>query len=263
MKLFVSSATDKGMCRPHNEDMGMVQNEMVCDEPVQMIMDTGGDSPIVLAVADGMGGYNGGEVASQLAIEHLMDWRNELSADADFDIASASMKAWAAETDKIIRECGDAGKDLKGMGTTLVGVCMTQNCAMWFNVGDSRLYRLRDGWLRQLSKDHSIRNLRRDPTLPANIIYNSMGNGKEFFVDVDEITNNLKNGDVLMLCSDGLCDMLDDDKIEALLKENASPQRMIECANNEGGKDNITVVIARIVIEAPREELIQNNAVEE
>ncbi len=114
-----------------------------------------------------------------------------------------------------------------------------------FNIGDSRVYRLRDGILRQLTTDHSMKELTRNPDYPSNIIYNCFGLEKDFFADVKDVSNMLLPDDIVLVCSDGLSDMLPDDEIEALLPSGA--EALLSAAKNAGGEDNITFIIAALL----------------
>lgn len=253
MRLKIAAQTDTGCIRTNNEDIALVQEELVCDAPVQIIADTTTDSPVVIAVADGMGGHNGGEVASQIAVEKLIEWRMKLSPDASYDNAADSFSEWVTLTDKFIRETGEQDASLKGMGTTIVGMTFTTMAAFAFNAGDSRLYRFRDGWLRQISKDHSVQNLNQDPGTPANLIYNSLGAGNGAFADSFNLGDSLINNDIYLLCSDGLTDMVTDDRIEEMLRSGASVRQMVEEARNAGGRDNITVILVWVYDEQQEE----------
>ncbi len=242
MRLKIAAQTDTGCVRTNNEDIGLVQEELVCDAPVQVVLNSTTDMPVVVAVADGMGGHKGGEVASQIAVEKLIEWRRQLPADADYNSACETLSAWVTATDRYIHDEGERDNTLKGMGSTLVGLTFTLKTVFAFNIGDSRLYRFRDGWLRQISRDHSAKNLTDNPGTPSNLIYNSLGAGNNAFADYFNIGDTIQNNDVFLLCSDGLTDMVSDDRIEELLKTGASTRQLIDEAREAGGRDNITVI---------------------
>jgi len=243
MRLKIAALTDAGCLRTNNEDIGLVHEELVCDNPVQVIMNTKTDSPVVIAVADGMGGHNGGEIASQIAVERLIEWRRQLASDADFNGATESFSEWVKVTDRYIREAGEQDVSLKGMGTTMVGLAFTSNTIFAFNIGDSRLYRFRDNWIRQISKDHSVQNLTDDPGVPSNLIYNSLGAGNGAFADYFDLRDSIRDNDLYLLCSDGLTDMVTEDRIEDMLKSGASARQLVDEAKEAGGRDNITVIL--------------------
>jgi len=119
------------------------------------------------------------------------------------------------------------------------------------NAGDSRLYRFRRGNLMQISKDHSLREATGNKNIASNILINSLGAGKDVFVDFDSVGGKILNEDILLLCSDGLSGMLTDEEMEQILneeKENSVPKLLME-AKNKGGNDNISIIIASICIE--------------
>jgi len=246
MILEITSQTDKGCIRIKNEDIGLVQSELVTNSPVHSIINTSGNLPVIVAVADGMGGQNGGEFASKTAVEKLVEWKNNLPENSDFYSLSKSFNEWVTCTDRYIKNFGNENPSLQGMGTTLVGIIFTTTTVLAFNIGDSRLYRLRENWLRQLTKDHSVRNLTNDVTTPSNLIYNSLGGGREPFADYYNLSEQIKDSDTFLLCSDGLYDMMTDDYIEQVLREGGSVTQLIEAAKHAGGYDNITVTLMRI-----------------
>ena len=132
------------------------------------------------------------------------------------------------------------------MGTTLVGIFFYEGSPYWVNIGDSRIYIYRDGILRQISRDHSMRNLMNNPELPANLIYNSLGSGTgtDSFADCDNIP--LFENDCILICSDALSDMVDDEKLALLLKQSAPASAYVSSAKAAGGEDNISVITLSI-----------------
>ncbi len=242
MKIAISSESNMGKRRTNNEDLGLVQNTLVCDTPVKSYFNLDIEAPVIAAIADGMGGLDDGEIASMMVIDSLRDWRETLASDANAEQIIASFNHWISITnDKIISAC-----HTRGMGTTLVGLVLTHHAIVGFNIGDSRLYRFREGWLRQISTDHSQRNLTGDISVPSNLIYNCFGAVKNTFADYFDVTSNIKDGDTFLICSDGLSDLLSDDDIEDLLNKGATTTDLIEAANKAGGKDNITVGLVTI-----------------
>lgn len=212
------------------------------------------------AVADGMGGHQAGEVASRLALNALLETvqktvLEELSKDTE-RLSEVNwgdvLKSAFEKADMIVAENATGTKS--GMGTTMVATLIAGNRAFIANVGDSRAYILR-GSLKQITKDHSLvqrlvdigqltpEEARHHPQ--RNIIYRAIGLKQQ--VEVDLFEELLSAGDKLLLCSDGLCDMIEDGEIErVLLSEpdlNAACKEFIRLANENGGLDNITVVI--------------------
>jgi PPM family protein phosphatase len=208
--------------------------------------------PPFFAVADGMGGARAGEVASAIAAEA-------------FEGASASGEAAEAQLGKILREANRRIYDLavsdeshRGMGTTLTAAKVHDGEVSIAHVGDSRAYRMRDGELEQITRDHSlVAELERSGQITAeaaehhpqrSIITRALG--PEPDVDVDTYTLSAREGDVFLLCSDGLTSMISDDEVAAILRTADSLDQaadgLIKAANQSGGRDNITVVLFRL-----------------
>jgi protein phosphatase len=220
--------TDVGRGRPENEDSHLVDPE---------------DG--LYAVADGMGGHRAGEVASATAIDALKTaYLGGQRLDQAVGAANAAVFAKAAE---------DAA--LRGMGTTLTAIALHDSTAELGHVGDSRAYLMRDGAVTQVTEDHSlveqlVREGRLSPEEAQNhpqraIITRALGVDPDVAVDTYRI--DLKPGDRLMICSDGLTNMLSDDTIAQTLRRHADPQQaadtLVDMANQAGGDDNITVIL--------------------
>ena len=207
----------------------------------------------LFAVADGMGGHLGGEVASERAVQLLKD-RAPAGLEALIDAVRAANLGVHTEA---------AGNpELRGMGTTLVAVVGTDDGLGLINVGDSRIYLYRAGVLKQLSEDHSLVETmvrRGEITAEAalthpqrNVVLRALGVDSE--VDLDAWTLTPAHGDRLVLCSDGLFNEVSGVQIAGILESNADPQaaadRLVEAANEGGGRDNITVVVVDVDVEA-------------
>ena len=184
-----------------------------------------------------MGGYEGGEVASEIVCRSFSAFMSGLVYESDSQIIR-DIKDWAQDANRLVLETAMLRPELSEMGTTFVGLIFAGEKAWLINIGDSRCYRIRGGILKQLSTDHSERNRTCNPDTPSNLIYNFMGNTPEdFFSDVTELIPI--EGDTYLLCSDGLSDMISDEAIE----ENAdSVETLVSLAKEAGGRDNITVV---------------------
>jgi serine/threonine protein phosphatase PrpC len=237
---IIGSQSDVGRVRTVNQDY--------CDEFFDA---TTGRRALVLA--DGMGGHRGGEVASQLAVEAIGRVFLEGGPDAS-DLARSALET----ANFRVHESARADPDLSGMGTT--GVCLLfeaggRGCVA--HVGDSRLYRLRDGKFQQITEDHSVvgalirmghiteEEARLHPQ--RNEILRAIGTNEDVEVQVTEL--DLRLGDIYLLCSDGLSGMVSDGEIAQVVtaEQPADAVRiLIEMANLEGGTDNITVQIATI-----------------
>jgi PPM family protein phosphatase len=239
MRLSSFAGTDVGRARSGNED------SYFCGRTV-------------LAVADGLGGHQGGEVASAAAAEPLaaLDGREFADpAEAAEALTAAIREANAAILD---RAAGDPG--LWGMGTTVTAAALAgERHLQLAHVGDSRAYLLRDGSLEQLTTDHTVvaELVRRGRLTPAqaaihperSILTRAVGLDPRVPVDTPDPLE-LQDGDQVLLCSDGLTEPVDDDQIAQLLSAepdgNTACQALIDAANAAGGPDNITVVLLRV-----------------
>lgn len=237
-ELRSGSATHVGQVRSNNQDSFLV------------LVDAD-----LYGVADGMGGHNGGEVASAMAVENLQEHAGEATLE--------NLKQAARIGNRAIFEKAGAEPDLHGMGTTLCAVRVVPGPEgdeiAWINVGDSRVYLFRDDNLIQLSRDHSlVEDLLRDGQLTEdeakvhpkrNIITRALG--IDIDVDVDGSTVIPFNGDRFLLCSDGLFGEVTADQISSVLRRLADPteaaEELVRLANEAGGRDNITVVIVEVV----------------
>ena len=228
-----ASLTDVGRQRQSNEDSYLER------------------SPL-FAVADGMGGARAGEVASRMAVEAFD------SPAAGSDRPEDMLRGVAREANRRIYEMAQADSEHAGMGTTLTAALVSGREVAIGHVGDSRLYRLRDGSLERLTEDHSlveelVRQGRLTPeeaeTHPQrSIITRALGPEPE--VDVETFTHTGRSGDVYLICSDGLSGMVSEDDMAAILARAGSladaARELVEAANRNGGRDNITVVLFRL-----------------
>jgi serine/threonine protein phosphatase PrpC len=246
--LEVATATHPGMVRSHNEDS------------------IAADAEIGLAVlADGMGGYNAGEVASGIAVElikaemkkALVDKRpDELNGgNAEQLIAEHSTRANSA-----IYQAAQSQPQYSGMGTTLVVALWHDNHMSVGHIGDSRLYRLRGGTLEQVTRDHSLLQEQIDSGMITkeqarhsqnkNLVTRAVGIDPE--VEPEIHTYPVQTGDIYVLCSDGLNDMVTDEDIELTLSSlqanlPLAAQQLVQQACDNGGRDNVSVILVRIV----------------
>lgn len=223
----------------------------------------------LLILADGMGGYLAGEVASGIAVETILKharahWKKAFP-DEDAPLTGLPMPATELLRDAIeaangaILEKAATDEKYKGMGTTVVCCLLHGGGLAVAHVGDSRLYRLRDDQLAQLTRDHSLVEeliarghiTRADARKFArkNVVTRALGIEPDVAVETQEL--DLQRSDVLLLCSDGLSDMLEDDALCLTLARNAAnlpkaARALVDQANERGGKDNISVVLARV-----------------
>ncbi|MBH1941352.1 Stp1/IreP family PP2C-type Ser/Thr phosphatase [Mobilitalea sibirica] len=239
MKAF--SITDIGESRKINQDY------VFCEEkPV-------GNLPNLFIVADGMGGHNAGDYASRFCVEFFTQKIMESSLTSPVTMIEAALK----ETNDILRSKAQEQIELEGMGTTFVAATIIDKIMYVANIGDSRLYVIGKEML-QITEDHSLvevmvkngelnRNEARvHPN--KNIITKAIGANETVEPDFFEV--NLDEGDIVLMCSDGLTNMLEDETIERIIRENDDPQAatetLVKCANQNGGKDNIAIIIIKV-----------------
>ncbi len=242
-KLYVTAASWRGCVRSNNEDMILVGRSFIRNDDYQTMAELRNDNRLMLAVADGMGGHNSGEVASSETLLNLQFFFNDIPVGLDDKSFRQMMDDWLESINMIIDSKGRVNDNLKGMGTTLVGIACYENHIYTFNCGDSRLYRLRDGKLRQLTTDHSLEKEtgeRKHSSIVTNCIG---GGGSNSFIDVEEITADFLHQDIYLLCSDGLTDMVKDQEIEMLLNHDANANVLCEAAIKAGGLDNVSACV--------------------
>jgi protein phosphatase len=254
--ILACGQTDPGLARLHNEDAFRVD----------------GDNGLFV-VADGMGGHSHGEVASKIAVETIsktlrnpVDSRTPTRPTGDTKVGEgAGLLPHSVRFKEAIRRAHDAmllairdDLRLQGMGTTVAGLLVRDGVAAVAHVGDSRVYRLRGGELRLLTRDHTWVNeqvvagfLTEDQarTHPLrNVVTRALGGEAEVSVDVQEV--ELRKGDLYLVCSDGLTSMLTDAEIRARVASGRPLdeicRQLIADANERGGVDNITVILARV-----------------
>ncbi|MEO0166846.1 MAG: protein phosphatase 2C domain-containing protein [candidate division WOR-3 bacterium] len=251
MKLKISAISDKGCVREHNEDMVLIGDDIFRDDKRDLVLDLKDKQKFFVAVADGMGGHNAGEVASELVLRKIVEKVQAIEEGLTEKDLADRFSIWAKEIHSFILEEGNKDINKKGMGSTLIGVLFYGENVYYINVGDSRLYRLRRGNLAQISKDHSLQEAMGSKEAPSNIILNSFGGGERIFIDFHPAGGVILNGDILLLCSDGLSDMLSDDEIEGILnneKDNAV-DRLLDEAKRKGGEDNISIILIYISLD--------------
>lgn len=255
-KISISGITDTGLVRSNNEDT------------------IGSDAELgLLVLADGMGGHKGGEVASAIAVDSvLQELRKvlpEIVSGKIDDTTGYSLESMAIETaiknanSHIYRTAQDNAQ-YEGMGTTIVVLLFYDNRITVAHVGDSRLYRLRDTLLEQLTRDHTLlqelvdrgfytRKEARE-SLNKNLVTRAVGVNPTVEIDLQE--DIALQNDLYLLCSDGLTDMISDDLIEDIQLNYKNDiekmnQELIKQAKDHGGKDNVSVMIAQVLKEYP------------
>ena len=231
----VTAFTHRGLLREHNEDSITVAG-WVSDVAMSGLRRSRHElaAPLLCAVADGMGGHAAGEIASRYAIKRLAA---EPFAAAEASAVAAVLAAINAELYQTMR----SDRSLAGMGTTVAGLLLAAGRALWFNIGDSRIYRHRDGSLRQLSIDDVPAGAR------SGIITQSLGGALAFApVDPHIGVGDLEIPSRWLICSDGLTDMVDAAEIEHCMagSDEQAARRLFEAAMAAGGADNISIVLA-------------------
>lgn len=254
--LEIASCTDPGMVRSHNEDS-------IASDPAHGLV----------VLADGMGGYNAGEVASGMATTVITTEMQQLLAKVQpHEIDPQTNKALAGElvreqvmkANASIYHAAQSQPQYAGMGTTLVVCLFYDNKALVAHLGDSRLYRMRDGELTQVTRDHSLLQEQIDSGLITaeqakhaqhkNLVTKALGIDPSVEPEMHEY--DTRPGDIYLLCSDGLPDMVEDDDISMTLEAlganlKLAAQQLVQMANDNGGKDNVSVILVRVLREYP------------
>lgn len=245
-RIVLTAASRVGCVRSNNEDMILAYDHLVRSDIYRTEFMTENLDRFVIALADGMGGHNAGEVASSDVLSNLQFFINDLPRGLASGEFNEMMTEWLYSVNQIIDSKGRVNVEMVDMGTTLVGVVFYNNKYYWINCGDSRLYRFRNGQLVQLTTDHSLNNIRGEKK-HSNIITNCIGGGcKNSYLDMFDFTADVKSGDTYLLCSDGLNDMVSDDIIGSLLAEGGNANRLCEAAIAAGGYDNVSVCIFNV-----------------
>ncbi len=252
MKLICAGMTDVGCAREHNEDDFYLSQ---------------GDEALCI-VADGMGGHSSGEVASAMAIRAIVDYYRETIPEDDVngyddnsesDLDRARLTEALKVANRVVFEAASDNEDLDGMGTTIVSGYFTEEGVYMAHIGDSRAYRYRDGELEQMTPDHSLANEYVKMGILAkedveffpykNVITRACGLAEQ--VEVEVQYEEVQPNDLFIFCSDGLSDMVPDKQILEILEDEDDLEqlcrKLVERANQNGGDDNITVIVAQVV----------------
>ena len=239
MRAFAKS--DVGKAREINEDYYYISNE---NDEIQ-----------VYILADGMGGYNGGEVASKLATTTALSYiqSNFQNIPKEKEDILNLVKSAMEYANMVVYEKSNEEKELEGMGTTLEVCLIYNNKAYIGHVGDSRIYRIRKEFIRKLTHDHSyVEKLVKDGTITKqeavhhpkkNMLMKALG--CTAFVEPDVTIKGFIKEDTILMCSDGLTNMIEEQEIYRIVKENyqMAAERLVEQANKNGGYDNVTAII--------------------
>ena len=253
MKIYASALSDKGPFREKNEDYFCVEKNAG-----------------LLMVADGIGGSLAGEVASRMAIEVVRDFitdeespsQKKISSSGEHSESAMKLAEGVKLANRVIFDTSENNSSYHGMGTTLTAALIKEDRLSVVHAGDSRSYLFRAGCLQQLTDDHSlvaeqvrlgmITEEEAERSSIKNVITRSVGASPELEVDINEI--NLADGDILMLCSDGISGVLTNEEIAAHImaakKAEDLCQKLVNSATTAGSRDNMTVVAAYIFKDA-------------
>ena len=235
--------SDIGKIRESNQDYYYISDSL---DEVQLYM-----------LADGMGGYNGGEIASKLAIQTAKSYieNNFKDVDKDKDSIIQLLASSMEYANMIVYEKSKESNELEGMGTTLEICLIYNNKAFIGHVGDSRIYRIRKEFIRKLTQDHSyVQKLVKDGTItPEEAVHHPQKNmlmkalGCNAFVEPDVMVKGFLKEDIIVMGSDGLTNMVSQEEIFKLAKKDIAqaPKELVKLANKNGGYDNITVVVIK------------------
>jgi protein phosphatase len=269
VEIDVDARSHSGYRRANNEDhffvtrLGRTLKTMITSLPAEDVPARTEEVNYVMVVADGMGGHAAGEIASRMAISALVslaldvpDWIFKVDDEHATEIERRARK-YVQEVGAMLVERGRRDAALHGMGTTLTAVRSFGRDLLITHVGDSRAYLLRAGGLHRLTRDHTFAQLLVDSGHLApgevagsrhrHVLTNALGGAiEDVQVDTDQL--QLEDGDRLLLCSDGLTDLVDDQTITNILRETTRSsdacERLVQQALDNGGRDNVTVIVA-------------------
>jgi protein phosphatase len=255
-KLLLHGKTDVGLMRDHNEDA------IGCDENIGLAV-----------LADGMGGHRGGEMASAITVSTVLESvtekikkikPGEADEETGYSLESLAVHEAVALANKNVHDSSEANAQYRGMGTTVVVTLFYDDRFTVAHVGDSRLYRLRDAELEQITRDHSLMQELIDRgfytpeqarnSLNKNLVTRAIGIDKNVQIDVQEDIAMVD--DIYLLCSDGVTDMIEDELIKTAMLDNKddlekAASEIIRLANEHGGKDNISALLVKPIKSFP------------
>lgn len=255
-KLLLHGKTDVGLMRDHNED------SIGCDENIGLAV-----------LADGMGGHRGGEMASAITVSTVLEnvtekikkiKPGEADEESGYSLESLAVHEAVALANKNVHDSSEANAQYRGMGTTVVVTLFYDNRFTVAHVGDSRLYRLRDAELEQITRDHSLMQELIDRgfytpeqarnSLNKNLVTRAIGIDENVQIDIQEDIAMVN--DIYLLCSDGVNDMIEDELIKNAMLENEdnlekAAEEIIRLANEHGGKDNISALLIKPIKSFP------------
>lgn len=232
--------------RHQNEDMILVDSHFVRNDDYKTQATLNNEDRFLVAVADGMGGHNRGDVASSDVLRHLQFFYHDIPSGLNPGDFNEVIVGWLDAINNYVVSKGRVDEQFKGMGTTLVGLAFYCGEFYSLNCGDSRMYRFREGLLEQLTTDHSLSSMM-GTEKHTSAITNCIGGGcTTSFIDLVKMTDDVLPGDCYMICSDGLTDMLSDKTIARLLSEGADANVLCNAAIAAGGYDNVSCCVIMI-----------------
>lgn len=248
MKLSIDACTLCGPIRSINQDALLVNTSIFTNQGETCEVNLSQQPTLAIAVADGMGGHKGGEVASRMVLAHTSQFVKTLSPGMDEQTIATMILEWMTQLHHTIKQHGLTHPDLSGMGSTLTGLLFHPSGIFLFHAGDTKLYRLRNGILVQLTRDHNLAGMSHNPLAPKNILLNAIGPGEKVVPDIENLAGKILTGDTLLLCSDGLTDGLTDNTIETLIltNQNISAKSLVEAAIQNGSSDNCSAILLTV-----------------
>ena len=245
IELEISAACRIGCVRHDNEDMILVGYQFIRNDEYRTQLELGDKDRFMMAVADGMGGHLSGEVASNDVLHNLQFFFSDLPVGLDASSFNEIIVEWLESINLILESKGKVDEQCKGMGTTLVALAYYDGVFYSMNCGDSRLYRIRNEELVQLTTDHSLSSLMGNKK-HSSIITNCIGGGcTSSYIDLVQI-DDIQDGDAFLLCSDGLTDMMSDHRLNILLTEGADANELCNAAIVRGGIDNVSACLIKV-----------------
>lgn len=246
MKLNIHAVNDIGCSRTNNEDMMSVGGILIRDSALEFpaTINDAPESYFYILVSDGMGGHEKGEEASELLLKSISEAFQEGRIKPES--AEDNLRQTVTEVSDTLNMRGIEENQERILGCTLTGVVWVGAKTFLVNAGDSRTYRLRSGILKQLTTDDTEKGITGDENA-SKLLLNAIGGGSHGRLAVEDITDRIMEGDTVLVCSDGLTDMVEDEGIEEILCNGERPAEMlVQKANMNGGADNISVIVAQI-----------------
>ena len=265
MKLEIQAICHKGLVRQNNEDAISIGGILLRDDSVSLSVTVPEDGYFYLLASDGMGGHENGEQASLQTLEGMkrfFETGQTPDSSGPIDDFDEALRGVARDIScRLNDQAATEGQD-RPMGCTLSGVIWYYGSVRLINAGDSRVYRMRGGIVRQLTTDDNERGLTGDPQA-SKLLLNCIGGGTEGRLDVSSLDGKIRPGDILLICSDGLSDMVETDELETVLgAAGCEPESeeapgteglgrtatdLLRIACEHGGHDNISIILARVL----------------